>query len=76
MQILKKNSLCAEFCSSRAAEQASRIFWIMSEFSRDLHRVTQIYVRVANMGRNVLSLQYRKQCRSTKWLSPNAFQGD
>ena len=32
----KKRSLCAEFCSSGAAEQASRNFWIMSEFSPDL----------------------------------------
>ncbi len=32
----KKNSLCAEFCSSRAAEGASRNFWIMLEFSHDL----------------------------------------
>ncbi len=32
----KKNSLCAEICSSRAAEEASEIFWIMSEFSHDL----------------------------------------
>ena len=32
----KKSSLRAEFCSSRAAEEASEIFWIMSEFSHDL----------------------------------------
>ncbi len=32
----KKNSLCAEFCSSRAVEGASRNFWIMIEFSHDL----------------------------------------
>ncbi len=32
----KKNSLCAEFCSPRAAEEASENFWIMSELSHDL----------------------------------------
>jgi len=32
----KKNSLCAEFCSSRAPEEASEICWIMSELSHDL----------------------------------------
>ncbi len=32
----KKNSLCAEFCSSRAAEQASEFFWIMSGLIHDL----------------------------------------
>ena len=32
----KKKSLCAEFCSSMAAEEASEIFRIMSELSHDL----------------------------------------
>ena len=32
----KKNSLCAEFCSSMPAEEASEVFWIMIEFSHDL----------------------------------------
>jgi len=32
----KKNSLCAEFCSSGTAEVASRELWIMIEFSHDL----------------------------------------
>jgi len=32
----KKKSLCAEFCSSMAAEVASRKLWIMIELSNDL----------------------------------------
>ena len=32
----KNKSLCAEFCSSMAAEEASEIFWIMSELSHNL----------------------------------------
>ncbi len=34
--VQKKNGLRAKICSSRAAEQASRNFWIMLEFSKDL----------------------------------------
>ncbi len=34
--IQKKKSLCTDFYSSRAAEEASEIFWIMSEFSHNL----------------------------------------
>ena len=29
----KRESLCAEFCSSRAAEEGSGIFWIMIELT-------------------------------------------
>ena len=32
----KKKGLCADICSSRAAERASDIFLIMIEFSHDL----------------------------------------
>ncbi len=32
----KKKSLCAEFCSCRAAEEGSRVFWIMIEFTNFL----------------------------------------
>ncbi len=32
----KKNSLCAEFLGSRAAEQGSRKLWIMIEFTNVL----------------------------------------
>ncbi len=33
---IQKNSLCTDFYSSRAAEEASEIFWILSEFSHNL----------------------------------------
>ena len=32
----KKRSLCAEFCSSRAADEASGKLWTMLEFNNDL----------------------------------------
>ncbi len=36
----KRNSLGIEFCRSRAAEIASRNFWIMIEFSHDLQIIS------------------------------------
>jgi len=32
----KKHGLCAEFCGSRAAEEASVILWIMTDFKNSL----------------------------------------
>ena len=36
----KKHGLCAEFCGSRAAEEASVILWIMIDFSHDLQIIS------------------------------------
>ncbi len=33
----KKNSLCADFCGSRAAEEASGKFYVLIDLSHDLH---------------------------------------
>lgn len=37
----KKKGLCAEFCSSGAAELASRKLWIMIELSQDLYIISR-----------------------------------
>ena len=36
----KKNSLCAEFCTSVAAEEGSGKIWIMIDFSHDLQIIS------------------------------------
>ncbi len=50
-------SLCADFCSARAAEEGSGIFWIMIELT-DLQNKESKGVRVCTASRLYSFLQY------------------
>ena len=52
----KKKSLCTEFCSCRAVEEASRIFWMMIELTKIFYRAIRAKQRRCVCERPQLTL--------------------